>query len=276
MDKTPFLSIVIPAYNEAVRLPLTLNHILSYLAQQSYTAELLVIDDGSVDNTVTVLEEMIHQHENIVVIKNQHRGKGYTVRTGMLAATGKFILFSDADLAVPIEELEKLLPYLASGYDIVIASREGQGACRIGEPYYRHIMGRVFNLIVRMFALGAFQDTQCGFKFFKRDAAQHIFSQVLLYGANMKQVKGPAVTGFDVELLFLAMKQGYKVKEVPIKWIYKAETKVNPIKDTWRNLMDIVRIRWYDLTGQYSVRNHVVTSVIPNSDEQVNPYRSGS
>lgn len=268
MDKTLFLSIVIPTYNEESRIPNTLYNILTYLKNQSYSSELLIVDDGSTDNTISILEEIARPYQNVKVIKNEHRGKGFTVRTGMLAATGKYVLFSDADLAVPLEEFEKLLPYLIADFDVVIASREGQGAYRIGEPLYRHIMGRVFNLIIHFIALGGFQDTQCGFKAFKREVAHDLFSRVLLYGENTKILKEPAVTGFDVEILFIAEKLKYKVKEVPIKWIYGIETKVNPIKDTLRNLLDIVRIRLYDATGQYSYHNRATRDVISNSDKE--------
>lgn len=250
----PYLSVVIPAYNEEVRLPETLQKVINHLTRMSYPTELLIIDDGSTDNTAVEAEKVARQHPNVRLIKNDHRGKGYTVRTGMLAGAGQHILFSDADLAVPIEELDKLLPYIEEGYDVVIASREGQGARRIGEPFYRHLMGRGFNFIVRLFTLGGFQDTQCGFKIFRREAAQDLFSRAQLYGDNARQIRGPAVTGFDVEILFLAVKRGYKTREVPVKWIYGTETKVNPIKDTWRNFKDVVTVRWYDLSGRYD--NH--------------------
>lgn len=255
MDKTPFLSIVIPAYNEMFRLPKTLCEILDFVDQQSYQSEILIIDDGSTDDTVSVAREIANQHSNVTVIQNDHRGKGYAVRTGIFSATGRHLLFSDADLAVPIEEFNKFLPHLDAGFDVVIASREGQGAQRIGEPVYRHIMGRVFNLIIRSVTLDGFKDTQCGFKAFKRDVAHDLFSHVLLYGEKAGNLKDPAVTGFDVEVLFLAIKRGYKVKEVPVNWIYGTETKVNPMKDTLRNLLDVLRVRWNDSTGRYDIRS---------------------
>lgn len=251
-NEAPHLSIVIPAYNEAVRLPKTLHTILDYLAKQPYKSELIVVDDGSTDNSVALAEEIAQNHSELRVIKNDHRGKGYTVRTGMLAGNGKYVLFSDADLAVPIEEIEKLLPHLEAGYEVVIGSREGQGARRIGEPFYRHLMGRIFNFIIRMITLGGFQDTQCGFKAFQREAAQVLFKQAQLYGEDAPQITGAAVTGFDVEILFLAIKAGYKAKEVPVKWIYGTETKVNPIKDSWRNFKDVVSVRLNDLAGRYN------------------------
>lgn len=251
-ETTLYLSVIVPAYNEEARLLSTLEKIVAYLKQQPFQAELLVVDDGSTDGTVAQAEMVADQHQQVRLIKNDHRGKAYTVRTGMLAGQGEFILFSDADLAVPIEELEKLLPYFEEGYDIVIASREGQGARRIGEPAYRHFMGRVFNLVIRIFTMGHFQDTQCGFKIFRKEVAQDLFNRVQLYGDDAAVLTEAAVTAFDVELLFLAVKFGYKVKEVPVKWIYGTETKVNPLVDSWRNFKDVLRVRLYDLAGRYN------------------------
>ncbi len=250
-DESPYLSVIIPAYNEAIRLPKTLSTVLSYLQAQPYSVEVLVVDDGSADNTVALAKEAAQRYPEIRVIENDHRGKGYTVRSGMLQGRGKYILFSDADLATPIEEVEKLLPHLEDGYDVVIGSREGQGARRIGEPSYRHFMGRIFNFIIRLITLGGFQDTQCGFKAFTHAAAHDLFTRAQLYGEDAQQIKEAAVTGFDVEILFLAVKHGYKVKEVPVKWIYGTETKVNPLKDSWRNFKDVVSVRLNDLSGKY-------------------------
>lgn len=250
-EATPYLSVIVPAYNEEVRLLSTLEKIVAYLDQQPYQAELLIVDDGSTDRTVAQAEIVANKHAQARLIKNDHRGKAYTVRTGMLAGQGDLILFSDADLAVPIEELEKLLPFFDEGYDIVIASREGQGARRIGEPAYRHFMGRVFNMVIRIFTMGHFQDTQCGFKIFRQEVARDLFNRVQLYGDNAAVLTEAAVTAFDVELLFLAIKFGYKVKEVPVKWIYGTETKVNPLVDSWRNFKDVLRVRLYDWAGRY-------------------------
>ncbi len=250
--QTPYLSVVIPAYNEAIRLPTTLRKVVAYLEAQSCSAEVLVVDDGSSDDTVAVAKDVAAEHPMVRVIQNDHRGKGYTVRTGMLAGEGQYILFSDADLAVPIEEVDKLLPHLENGFDVVIGSREGQGAERIDEPWHRHFMGRVFNLLIHLIALRGFQDTQCGFKAFSREAAQDLFNRVQLYGENAALISEAAVTGFDVEILFLAVKRGYKIKEVPVKWIYGEETKVNPLKDSWRNLKDVIAVRRNAIAGKYN------------------------
>lgn len=259
---------MIPAFNEERRLPQTLERISEYVARQSYTSELIVVDDGSCDRTADTVEafraeaahplEAAHPEDagqtarpEVRLIRNDHRGKGYAVRTGMLAARGRIILFSDADLSTPIEDLDKLLPWFEQGYAVVIGSREGKGAHRIQEPFYRHLMGRVFNLVVRLLTVRGIDDTQCGFKTFRDDAARDLFNRMRLYGENARRVTGSMVTGFDVEVLFLAQKAGYKIKEVPVEWRYGTETKVNPLKDSWRNFRDVVLVRWNDVRGQY-------------------------
>ncbi len=247
----PYLSIVIPAYNEARRLPQTLTQTLDFLHQQPWDWELIVVDDGSDDATATEAEQTLAAEPSARVIRNPHRGKGYAVRTGMLAATGQFVLFSDADLAVPLVEWSKLEQALSHGADVAIASREGAGAQRIDEPPLRHFMGRVFNLIVRLLAVGSFQDTQCGFKVFTAEAAQDLFQALRLYTDTTAAPKGAAVTAFDVEVLYLALRRGYHIAEVPVLWRYGEETKVSTVRDSWRNLVDVLKIRWNALTGQY-------------------------
>ncbi|HDN80281.1 MAG: glycosyltransferase family 2 protein [Chloroflexi bacterium] len=250
-DREIFLSLVIPAYNEEKRLPGTLEKVLDYLARQDYTSEVIVVDDGSEDGTPSVVESFQKSHPNLRLIRNDHRGKGYAVRTGVLAAQGRYIVFSDADLATPIEELPKLLEPLQSGYDVAIGSREGLGARRYGEPWHRHLMGRVFNFLVRLLVVGHYQDTQCGFKGFRREAGHELFRRVRLYGEEAGVIKGGAVTAFDVEVLLLAHKRGYKVKEVPVEWYYGENTKVNPLRDSIRMLKDIFMVRWNEWRGLY-------------------------
>lgn len=248
----PFLSLVVPAYNEERRLPQTLATITAYLNQQAYDSEVIVVDDGSSDRTAQVVETFIASHPRVTLIRNDHRGKGYAVRTGMLAARGHIVLFSDADLSTPIEEIAEMLPWFERGYGVVIGSREGKGARRIQEPFYRHLMGRVFNMIVRLLAVRGIDDTQCGFKAFRDDVAKDVFSRMKLYGENAKKINDAMVTGFDVEVLFIAQKAGVKIKEVPVEWRYGSETKVNPLKDSWRNFRDVALVRWNDLRGRYN------------------------
>ena len=247
----PLLSVVIPAYNEESRLPDTLQRVVAYFRTRKHPVEIVIVDDGSTDQTASIALEFTQKHSEVRLIRNEHRGKGYTVRTGVLQARGERVLVCDADLATPIEEEQKLTRWLENGYAIAIASREGLGARRIGEPFYRHLMGRVFNLITRMVAVGGFQDTQCGFKMFRADAARDIFNRVRLYGDDAGAVKGAAVTAYDVEVIFLAVKRGYRVKEVPTEWRYGTQTKVNPLRDSMRNLGDVLRVRLNDWRGRY-------------------------
>jgi dolichyl-phosphate beta-glucosyltransferase len=250
----PLVTVVIPAYNEASRLPTTLARVHEYLDAQEYPYEVIVVDDGSPDDTATLAEAVAAHNPRLRVIRNPHKGKGVTVRTGMLAARGRYVVYSDADLSTPIHELAKLLRWLEGGYDVAIGSREGQGAIRYNEPGYRHLMGRVFNKLVQVIALRQFNDTQCGFKAFTQAASADLFRAVQIYGDNAGPVKGAMVTGFDVEVLYLALKRHYRVKEVPVEWYYASGSKVNPLRDPLRLLRDVMHVRWNDLRGQYSPR----------------------
>ena len=251
--REPYLSLIIPAYNEETRLGATLRTVTDYLKAQGYTWELLVVDDGSADASLALASAFADDHPDlpIRVIANPHRGKAYTVRTGVMQAHGKLIGFTDADLATPIDSLATTLPHFAAGSDVVIGSREGAGAARRDEPAYRHLMGRVFNGLVRVIALPGIQDTQCGFKIMRGPVARELFSASRLYNEDSPPPRGPAVTGFDVELLYLARQYGYQIAEVPVDWKFVAESKVNPIRDTLRNLRDLVMVRVNALLGRY-------------------------
>lgn len=257
-NNEPFLSIVIPAYNEERRLPATLAAIKAFLVNEPYTAEVIVVDDGSEDRTAEVAEAA-----GATVLRCEHRGKGFAVRAGALAARGDIILLCDADLATPIEEWPRLRAAIERGYPIAIGSREGIGASREGEPWYRHVMGRVFNWIIRLVALRGINDTQCGFKALRRAVARDLFQRVRIYGDDAPIVRGAAVTAYDVELLFLAQRRGYAICEIPVKWRYGTETKVNPLRDSWRNLRDVLRVRINDLCGKYDVTSTPIEEVAP-------------
>lgn len=252
-EKQIDVTIVVPAYNEQKRIPDTLEKITGFCSSKAYSTEIIVVDDGSIDNTPQIVEELITKcdYKDLRLIRNEHKGKAVAVRTGMLSANGDIVLFTDADLATPIEAIDDILPYFDQGYDVVIGSREGMNARRIGEPIYRHIMGRVFNWIVQSVALAGIKDTQCGFKAFRKEAAQNVFKRMKLYGPDTKIIKSSAVTAFDVEVLFISKKLGYKIKAVPVQWTYGVGTKVNPIRDTMRNFSDVLRVRLNIWRGLY-------------------------
>jgi dolichyl-phosphate beta-glucosyltransferase len=246
---TPYLSIVVPAYNEAARLPVTLRAIIAYLAEKPFSSEIIVVDDGSADETAAIAAAL--ESSCVRVLREPHRGKGASVRAGMLAASGARVLFTDADLAVPLDEADRLLAALDAGFGVVIGSREGAGASREGEPAFRHIMGRVFNRLVRLIAVPGIDDTQCGFKLFRADAVAAILPRLRLYGADAPVVRGARVTGFDVEVLVIARRQGFRIREEPVRWRYGVQSKVRPIADTFWNLRDVLRVRLNDLRGYY-------------------------
>ena len=248
---TPYLSLIIPAYNEGARLGNTLRAVTAYLGDQGYSWEVLVVDDGSTDDTLALAEDCARRHPCVAVLANPHRGKAYAVRSGVARARGKVIGFTDADLATPIDTLAAVLPLLADGYDVVIGSREGAGAVRRDEPAYRHLMGRVFNALIQLLALPGIEDSQCGFKMLRGPVAHKLFGQLLLYRDDARPPRGPAVTAFDVELLYLARRRGYRIAVVPVCWQYVAESKVDPLLDSARNLRDVLLVRLNALRGHY-------------------------
>jgi dolichyl-phosphate beta-glucosyltransferase len=236
----PFLSVVVPAYNEERRLPETLPRIVDFLRAQTYPCEVIVVDDGSTDGTADVVEGIAAEAPSVRLIKNEHRGKGYAVKTGVLAAGGDYIFLCDADLSMPIEEVANFLPPALEEYDVAIGSREVEGARRYDEPGLRHLMGRVFNTLVRLLAVRGFQDTQAGFKCFARQAAQEMFPYQTMDGF-----------GFDVEILFIAQKRGYRIVEVPINWYYMSNSRVSPVSDSVRMFREILQVRMNDWRGLY-------------------------
>lgn len=249
--KQPYLSVIIPAYNEADNFGRgTLNEVGSYLEQQKYSWEVILVNDGSSDNTSELLHEYAKGKSRMKIIDNPHQGKALTVITGALVAKGEVILFSDMDQATPISESSKLLGKLKSNFDIVIGSRAG----RKGAPLFRQVLA-IGNVILRTIILGLpFKDTQCGFKLLTAKAGKEIFTHMKKFRPSVT-IDGPAVDpGFDVELLYLARKLGYKVAEVPVDWHYQESRRVRFIYDAISGITGLLIVRWRSLTGAYELK----------------------
>ena len=251
----PFLSVVIPAYNEERRILNTLEQVTSYLAAQAYSWTLLVADDGSTDDTAAMVNRFARERPQVSLLSLVHRGKGWAVRSGMLHTRAAYRFLCDADLSMPIEQLERFLPPQLTGCDIAIGSREAPGARRFEEPRHRHLMGRLFNDMTRTLAVRGISDTQCGFKCFRGHAADLLFS--------LQRVPG---FGFDVEVLFLAQRMGLRMVEVPIDWYYRAESKVRPLRDGLAMNRDILGVRWNAWLGKYG-RLKAIPDTSQGSDE---------
>jgi len=245
-------SIVIPTFNESTKILATLTQILDFMASFSKSFEVIVVDDGSHDNTAELVESYAREHKSLRLIKNPHKGKGPTIWTGVMAAKGDYIYMADTDMATPIAELKRLSSWIIEhDFDVVIASREGTGARRIAEPFYRHFMGRVFNYLVQILALPGIKDSQCGFKLFKQAVAKNVFSKLSIYGENAPEIQDAYLGAFDVEVLYLAKKLGYKIKELPVVWTYADTTRLNPLKDAYRMARDVLKVRLNDMRGVY-------------------------
>lgn len=239
-------------YNEADKITSTLTQVVGFMRDYARSFEVVVVDDGSADNTADLVENFAKENPEIKLIKNPHKGKGPSVWKGMMTAEGYYIYMADADLAAPISAIKKLTTWLKDhDFDVVIASREGVGAERVGEPFYRHLMGRVFNYWVQLIALPGIKDSQCGFKLFKHKVAKDIFSRLTIYGDEAKEREKAYLGAFDVEVLYLAKKQGYKVKEIPVTWTYVKTQRLNPFSDSVNMALDVIRVRLNDLRGVY-------------------------
>jgi dolichyl-phosphate beta-glucosyltransferase len=238
----PTYSIVIPAYNESARLGATLEKVLAYVHAQGWDAEVIVVNDGSRDNTAEIVRSFAAKDPALRLVENPgNRGKGYSVRNGMLNARGSIVLFSDADLSSPIEEAPKLFEALERGADIAIGSRWLRAETQTQrQPLHRQLFGRIFNLVLRLTLGLQFADTQCGFKAFKQTAVQAIFP--------LQRIER---WGFDPEILFLARKFKFRVQEVPVAWAHREGTSINPLVDGSRMVMEMLHIRWNSLTGKY-------------------------
>lgn len=257
----PTYSIVLPAYNEGARLGPTLEKVLAYVHEQGWDAEVIVVNDGSRDNTAEIVRAFAAKDPALRLVENPgNRGKGYSVRNGVLSARGRVILFSDADLSSPIEEAQKLFKALEAGADIAIGSRWLRAETQTKrQPLHRQLFGRMFNLMLRIILGLQFKDTQCGFKAFKRAAAQAIFP--------LQKIDR---WGLDPEILFLARKFGFKVQEVPVAWGDRGGTRFNPLADGSRTALEMLHIRWNDLTGKYGSTQspvHPAGDSIPNGRE---------
>ena len=236
----PFLSIIIPAHNEENRLPDTLEQIFDFLAKQTYNAEVIVVENGSTDRTYELAQQSAKPHQNLRVIQNNQRGKGLAIQRGVQEAHGEYVFLCDADLSMPIEEINKFLPPQLTNVDIAIGSREAPGAVRYNEPSYRHITGRVFNTLIRLLVLPTLQDTQCGFKCIRAAVARDIFRYQTLTG-----------WAFDVELLYIARLHHYRIVEIPIDWYFNADSKISVLRDSARMFLDLLLIRRNARRGLY-------------------------
>lgn len=247
------LSVVIPCYNEEQNIRLgALDKVARYLEKQPYSWEVLIVDDGSTDESRPLIKKFVSTNTgNFRLLENSHQGKAGTVVSGMMEARGRTILFSDLDQATPIDQIEKLMPWIDKGFDVVIGSRKGR---RSGAPFLRRLMGPGFMFVRHLvLGLGGLQDTQCGFKLFRRNVARAVFPRLKLYGTH-HEASGPRVTaGFDVEVLFIAKKLGYKIKEVPVEWHYVDTRRVSPFMDSLDALIDILKIRWFSLQHVYDL-----------------------
>jgi glycosyltransferase involved in cell wall biosynthesis len=235
----PYLSIIIPARNEETRLPLTLEQLFKFLKEQSYSSEVLVVENASTDRTLDVARDFARKYPTLRVLQESRPGKGGAIQRGILEACGEYRFVADADFSMPVGEINRFLPPVCLS-DIAIASREASGAVRYKEPYYRHFTGRVFNFLIRMLVLPSLQDTQCGFKCFRAAVARDIFPLQTLNG-----------WAFDVEVLYIARRHGYSIQEIGIPWYYNPGTKINILHDSGRMFLDLLIIRRNARRGLY-------------------------
>jgi dolichyl-phosphate beta-glucosyltransferase len=235
-------SIIIPAYNETARVAATLDRVLSHIVERDWDAEIIVVDDGSTDNTAEIIREYEVKRPQLQLLQNPgNKGKGYSIRNGMQHAQGEILLFSDADLSSPIEEADKLIAAIEQGADVAIGSRWMRSDLQTQrQPIHRQLFGRIFNFMLRITLGLAFKDTQCGFKAFSRRAASAIFP--------LQRIER---WGFDPELLYLAHKFEFKVAEIPVEWAHREGTRIRPLRDGSQMFLEMLKIRWNSLTGKY-------------------------
>lgn len=249
MATYPRYSIVIPAYNESARIPATLRAVVDCLRERQWSAEVVVVNDGSTDNTVEVVRQFAETAPEVRILENPgNHGKGYSVRSGILHSLGDIVMFTDADLSAPMEEAERLFTAIAQGADIAIGSRWLESGRQVHrQPLYRQFFGRCFNMVCRMVMRLPFADTQCGFKAFTRSAAQVVF-----------QLQTIERWGFDPEILFIALKRGFRVVEVPVSWAHDERTRMSYLRDGLQMLKELMLVRWNAITGRYGRRTEPV------------------
>lgn len=246
-----FLSVVIPCFDEMANLQKgILDKVEHFLSKKKYLCEVIISDDGSKDGSAEFVQKFIKENPNFRLLKNSHLGKAGAVTAGVFKAQGKYILFADMDQATPIEEVDKLLPYFESGFDIVIGSRNSR---RKGAPWSRILMARgMMALRTLIVGIKGISDTQCGFKMFRHNVAKELFTKINSLNRDIKRVSGSSVSaGFDVELLYVAQKIGYKIKEVNVNWLYVETRRVNPVKDSIEGFIDLIKIKVNAMTGRY-------------------------
>ncbi len=241
--KNPYLSIIIPAYNEATRLPESLEKIDAFLAKQSFAAEIIVVENGSTDRTLEIARDLQSKIANLTVIHEDRRGKGLAVKRGMQTSRGEYRFICDADLSMPIDELPRFFPPLLADSQVAIASREAPGAKRYDEPEFRHRIGRIFNWLVRLLLLPGLQDTQCGFKCFRADVVDAVFPKQTISGWT-----------FDVEALFIAHRLGFIIQEIPIPWYYNTHSNIRVLRDSLQMATDLIKIRYNAIKGKYNAK----------------------
>jgi len=232
---------VIPVYNEERRLPAALGSLFSFLNQQEYSFEVLVVENGSQDRTYSLACSYMEKYPELRVFREKPRGKGLAVRRGMFEAVGEYRFMCDVDFSMPFSEINRFFPPELTDFDIAIASREVSGSRRFNEPFHRHLIGRVFNLLIRTLALPGFHDTQCGFKCFHAPVVEGLFHQQTVSGWT-----------FDVEILFIARRRGYRIVEVPVPWYFNSESKVDVMRDSLQMALDLLAIRSKARQGLYS------------------------
>ncbi len=243
-EGSPYLSIILPVHNEENRLPTTLQDLEEFISRQNFGCEVIIVENGSHDRSFEIAKDYSARHPGFLVFQEKERGKGLAVRTGMLKARGQYRMFCDVDFSMPIDEITRFLPPNNPDADIVIGSREAPGAIRYDEPTYRHFIGRIFNTMVRLAVLPALQDSQCGFKMFKDTCAESVFRRQTLTGMS-----------FDVEVLYIARRSGFRIAEIPIPWYFNPDSRVRLLDDSFRMAIDLFVIRWKAARGIYGPKS---------------------